>query len=197
MKLTFFFLTLAGWAQTAVHRVHPVLIRNEHNELMEFALDGGGNLRSVTCQFRGEGALEAVEIVSMPDKRVFASAKPARAVTFRGDMPAGKGVFWLSARVKANAPLSGRVSGWCDSVTTTNGEAAIRGATPAVSRRIGVALRKHGDGGVDTYRIPALATSPKGTLLAVYDMRRRKPRDLQEDIDIGLSRSSDGGRTWE
>ena len=60
-----------------------------------------------------------------------------------------------------------------------------------------MALRKHGDDGVDTYRIPALATSPKGTLLTVYDMRRRMPRDLQEDIDIGLSRSTDGGRTWE
>jgi len=28
-------------------------------------------------------------------------------------------------------------------------------------------------------------------------MRRRKGRDLQEDIDIALSRSTDGGRTWE
>jgi sialidase-1 len=28
-------------------------------------------------------------------------------------------------------------------------------------------------------------------------MRRRMSRDLQEDIDIGLSRSTDGGRTWE
>jgi len=26
---------------------------------------------------------------------------------------------------------------------------------------------------------------------------RRASRDLQEDIDIGLSRSTDGGRTWE
>jgi sialidase-1 len=34
-------------------------------------------------------------------------------------------------------------------------------------------------------------------LLAVYDMRRREGRDLQEDIDIGLSRSTDGGQTWE
>ena len=48
-----------------------------------------------------------------------------------------------------------------------------------------------------TYRFPALATTPKGTLLCVYDMRRRMGRDLQEDIDIGLSRSTDGGRTWE
>ena len=34
-------------------------------------------------------------------------------------------------------------------------------------------------------------------MLCVYDMRRRKRRDLQEHIDIGLSRSTDGGQTWE
>ncbi len=34
-------------------------------------------------------------------------------------------------------------------------------------------------------------------LLCVYDLRRRMGRDLQEDIDIGLSRSTDGGRNWE
>lgn len=195
MKLTFFLLAAAAWAQTAVQRVHPVLIGNPHNELMEFKIDG--NLQSVSCHFTGEAALEAVEILSMPDKRVLASARPARTVTFKGDTPAGQGVYWLSARVKANAPLAGRVSGYCDSAVTSNGAIAIRAATPAVSRRIGVALRKHGDDGVDTYRIPAIATSPKGTLLTVYDMRRRMPRDLQEDIDIGLSRSTDGGRTWE
>lgn len=197
MKLTLFLLSAAAFAQTAVQRAHPVLIRNEHNELMEFVLQGGGNLRSVSCHLSGEAALEAVEILAMPDKGVFASAKPASAVTFRGDMPVGKGVFWLSARTKANAPLTGRVSGYCDMATTSAGSVTLRGATPALTRRIGVALRKHGDDGVDTYRIPALATSPKGTLLAVYDMRRRMPRDLQEDIDIGLSRSADGGRTWE
>ncbi|MAZ95413.1 MAG: neuraminidase [Planctomycetaceae bacterium] len=52
------------------------------------------------------------------------------------------------------------------------------------------------DDNVHTYRIPALTTTRKGTLLAVYDMRRRMGRDLQEDIDIGLSRSTDGGQTW-
>ncbi len=41
-----------------------------------------------------------------------------------------------------------------------------------------------------------MATTPMGTLLCVYDMRRRMGRDLQEDIDIGLSRSTDGGQTW-
>ena len=33
--------------------------------------------------------------------------------------------------------------------------------------------------------------------MAVYDIRYNNSKDLQEDIDIGMSRSTDGGRTWE
>jgi sialidase-1 len=40
-------------------------------------------------------------------------------------------------------------------------------------------------------------TTKKGTLLAVYDIRYNGAKDLQEHIDIGLSRSTDGGRTWQ
>lgn len=63
--------------------------------------------------------------------------------------------------------------------------------------RIAKAVRNHGDDGVHSYRIPGLVTSKKGTLLAVYDVRRNKSGDLQGDIDVGLSRSTDGGETWE
>lgn len=34
-------------------------------------------------------------------------------------------------------------------------------------------------------------------MLGVYDVRRNKSADLQEAIDIGVRRSTDGGRTWE
>src|SRR3546814_115182 len=61
----------------------------------------------------------------------------------------------------------------------------------------GIALRRHGEDGVDTYRIPGLATSNKGTLIAVYDVRYNNAADLQANIDIGMSRSADGGETWE
>ena len=37
----------------------------------------------------------------------------------------------------------------------------------------------------------------KGTLIAVYDNRYNNSKGLQEDIDIGMSRSTDGGKTWE
>ncbi|MCC6863152.1 MAG: exo-alpha-sialidase, partial [Bryobacterales bacterium] len=203
----------AGITATVTERVHPVLIRNDHNELLELLLDvrreDPVSLRSVTCRLDGTsdpGDLESLEMFGTGGKREFAPgaafgtpARPAAEITFRGDQPlrAGPNVFWLSARLKADADLSRRVAAVCTAATTSAGRLVPQGSAAGIRRRIGVALRKHGDDGVHTYRIPALATSPQGTLLTVYDMRRRMSRDLQEDIDIGLSRSTDGGRTWE
>ncbi len=50
---------------------------------------------------------------------------------------------------------------------------------------------------MNTYRIPGLETTNKGTLIAVYDVRRNNSGDLQDNIDIGMSRSTDKGLTWE
>ena len=57
-------------------------------------------------------------------------------------------------------------------------------------------LRLNGSDGVNTYRIPGLATSVKGTLLAVFDLRHKNGGDLPGDIDVGLMRSTDDGETW-
>jgi sialidase-1 len=57
-------------------------------------------------------------------------------------------------------------------------------------------LRKNGQDGVNTYRIPGLATSNKGTLLAVFDLRHDNAGDLPGNIDVGLTRSADDGETW-
>jgi sialidase-1 len=62
--------------------------------------------------------------------------------------------------------------------------------------RVGAVVRRAGDDGVHTYRIPGIAATDRGTLLAVYDIRYRNSRDLPGDVDVGLSRSTDGGRTW-
>ena len=57
-------------------------------------------------------------------------------------------------------------------------------------------LRRNGEDGVNTYRIPGLATSQKGTLLAVFDLRHDNGGDLPGNIDVGLTRSTDDGETW-
>jgi sialidase-1 len=57
-------------------------------------------------------------------------------------------------------------------------------------------LRQNGADGVHTYRIPGLATSKRGTLLAVFDLRYENSRDLPGNIDVGVTRSTDNGETW-
>lgn len=58
-------------------------------------------------------------------------------------------------------------------------------------------IHRQGEFECHTTRIPAMARTKKGTLLGVYDLRYRSAKDLQEHIDIGLSRSMDRGQTWE
>ena len=66
----------------------------------------------------------------------------------------------------------------------------------ALKHRLARKVRTAGDDGVAAYRIPGLVTTQKGTLVGVYDIRHENSRDLQGHIDVGVSRSTDGGRTW-
>ncbi|MCO4252508.1 sialidase family protein [Pseudarthrobacter raffinosi] len=56
-------------------------------------------------------------------------------------------------------------------------------------------LAVRGTGGYRQYRIPALAVSRQGTLLAAYDGRPNLD-DLPNPMDLLLRRSTDSGRTW-
>lgn len=53
-----------------------------------------------------------------------------------------------------------------------------------------------GQNGYHTYRIPAVITTPKGTLLAFCEGRKLEITD-QSPTDMVLKRSLDGGRTWK
>jgi sialidase-1 len=62
-------------------------------------------------------------------------------------------------------------------------------------------LEKHdlfvsGTEGSKFYRIPALATSNKGTLIAVCDARIERWNDAPNNIDLAMKRSFDNGKTW-
>ncbi len=218
---------------TAAQRVHPVLIRQDHNALAQVVLQvGEEEIRVTSFAFSLAGTDDLGDIESlqlfyagsrrMPDFDALRSgisfsedpdsvlaeflgnpfgslAEPAAELVFSGDRVLSQGthVFWLSCNLKPTAMLTHKVDALCTGVETSAGRVAPTDTSPGVRKRIGFALRKGHDDGVHTTRIPALTTTPKGTLLSVYDMRRRKRRDLQEDIDIGLSRSTDGGQSWE
>lgn len=84
----------------------------------------------------------------------------------------------------------------CPEIQTTLGKIVPEDKEP-MKQRLGVAVRSAKEDNVDTYRIPGLGTSKKGTLLAIYDARYENARDLQGHIDIALNRSRDGGQTWQ
>ena len=188
--------------------VRPVLIRNEHNTLLRLTVVAESpfvQLKSIKISLQGVDELDSLQFYFTAGEAEFSSQKgfgermpAAKTILFPGHarLDAGANHFWLSCRVRANADLSRKVDASVMAIGTTAGRIVTRDETPQVRKRIGVALRRHWDDGVHTYRIAALATTSQGTLLCVYDMRRRMRRDLQEDIDIGLLRSTDGGHTW-
>jgi sialidase-1 len=52
-----------------------------------------------------------------------------------------------------------------------------------------------GKDGYNTYRIPSIILTPKGTLIAVAEGRKNSRSDTG-DIDLVMKRSFDGGQTW-
>jgi sialidase-1 len=52
-----------------------------------------------------------------------------------------------------------------------------------------------GTEGYHTFRIPSLLVTPRGTLLAFCEGRKRNSED-HGDVDLVLRRSTDGGKTW-
>lgn len=110
----------------------------------------------------------------------------------------GVNYFRLGLKMKPGASLEAKVGLSVDGVSANGKPAFLQAATQeGIVHRMALALRNAGDDGSAAYRIPGLVTTNKGTLLAVYDVRYNNSKDLQEHIDIGLSRSTDGGRTWE
>ncbi len=105
-------------------------------------------------------------------------------------------ILWVSVTLKKSIDLSHKIKIRCEEIVTDRGKLKIL-PHDAKELRAGVALRQHGQDGVHTSRIPGLATSKNGTLMAIYDARYESARDLQGHMDIALNRSFDGGRIWE
>ena len=118
-------------------------------------------------------------------------------LSFDRPLVKGENHFYVSLNINsAKVDLSDTFSCEVKRIVMDGIEAPINAQGPSQGRRYGIALRNHGDDGVDTYRIPGLARTRDGRLIAVYDIRWNTYYDLQADIDIGFQTSSDGGRTW-
>ncbi len=124
---------------------------------------------------------------------------PKREVMLKADQKLFPGVnyFWISLQMKPTASVLSKVSAEVAEAKVDGQVAPLKIARKADTHYMGVGVRHAGDDGAAAYRIPGLVTSNKGTLLGVYDVRYNNSADLQEYVEIGLSRSTDGGQTWE
>lgn len=125
---------------------------------------------------------------------------PKQKVALKANQKLFPGInyFWISLQMKPDASLLDKVSARIATIKVDNKEALVHTVSPEnIAHRVGVGVRHAGDDGSAAFRIPGLVTTNKGTLLGVYDVRYNSSVDLQEHVDVGLSRSVDGGKTWE
>lgn len=163
-------------------------------------------------QDRGKNSFAPVEYISAHAPGKTLSVNPSYAIkkseivpqknsvllTGNQNLYPGVNFFWVSIEMKPEVSLLTKITAEVTGVTADGQSLPVKCVSaPNVIRRLGVGVRHAGDDGAAAFRIPGLVTTNKGTLLGVYDVRYNSSVDLQEHIDIGLSRSIDGGKTWE
>jgi sialidase-1 len=111
----------------------------------------------------------------------------------------GDGRFiWFSIVLKNSATIDDNIELHCLKLADEAGkELTVSEGSNVFVKRTGVAVRKAGDDAVNTYRIPGIVQTDRGTLIAVYDNRYVNSGDLPGNIDVGMSRSIDSGKTWQ
>jgi sialidase-1 len=152
-----------------------------------FATAGLGDIRKVALLKDGETVAETDVKTASREKTVVIKCE----IPVEGPMAE----FAIGLKTGDVVDLDNKITLKDISFKTTKGRVkADCSGSPVL--RTAIALRQNGQDGVDNCRIPGLAITPKGTIIAIYDARRERDRDLQGDIDICYNRSTDGGRTW-
>ena len=192
--------------------VIPVLVKKPANPVMKITLIRTDNQPYVIRQIDLDllGSTNVADIVSVAiygakknglidTSRLLCNALPAtQKMSFTNEVQVNQDSlsFWVAVTLKDTVSLDHRVQVNCNRVKTTKGNLKILDKT-SKPLRVGVAVQQKGQDGCISSRIPGLATSNKGTLLAIFDARYDYPRDLQGNIDIALHRSTDKGVTWQ
>lgn len=191
--------------EQATFRVIRVpVIQGKFTAVGQLILDSdiASELEELQLNVSTEVALEGLRVVEMTDEGEVAvfeanSVKGKVKILIESKESQRQRLFYIQLKPAVDAPLLGTFELSVDYVKWNDEKYVPSQPQTETTLRIAKALRQHGEDGVHTYRIPGLVTTKKGTLLAVYDVRWISSRDLQGDIDVGLSRSTDGGNTWE
>jgi len=195
---------------TILQKQVPVLTLREGNQVMLIKLESGKIntiVSSVSLDLTGTTDLDDLESIKvfyrgdkMQDSVQFGkSHSPSRHLTVKGhaDLISGTGYFSIIVKLKDEAELLNSLLVKCTGIKADRKTLVPDKDYVPLKLRFGTALCQHWEDGVHTYRIPGIVRTNTGTLLAIFDRRLETHRDLQGVVNIGLKRSTDGGRTWE
>ena len=187
----------------------PAFSGNHDNVLYDLKIknyaSGSGkiSLQSVKIQFTGDskiGSLASVSVVGTDSQNpVFGLTTKLEGITeIAGNtqLADGTNFFTLHFVFKSILQLTDHFDVQQVDLTFSDHTVLNVVSQSKFSNRPTILLRSAGQDQVNTYRIPGLTTTNKGTLIAVYDNRYLNSGDLQGDIDVGMSRSTDGGQSW-
>lgn len=194
--------------------VCPAFIREDFNPVLGFRIvvegsEGKVKLEGLEIGFGGTtdpGDITSFRVVAGsadpsadPGATVAEGKKAAERIslTTKHELASGEHWFWVSPVLKETASLDHRIDAALFRLKAGGKVLEPAQASPEGSQRIGHAVRVPGDDGSKSYRIPGLVRTKAGSLVAVYDIRYGHAGDLPANIDVGVSRSTDGGQSWE
>ena len=192
----------------------PVLTLKEGNPVLLMSIDTGKpdtRVTEINMDLAGTSDLKDLENVkvfyrgnSLQDSilkegiQFGRTLSPSTKMSFKGKMslPSGSGYFSVMVKLKDRADILHSMVLRVTDVKTMDATLVPDENYNPLKLRFGSALCQHNEDGVHTYRIPGLVRTNQGTLLAVFDRRVEARRDPQGWCNIGLKRSTDGGKTW-
>lgn len=195
---------------------YPIMIRTEKNPCLHIQLWGDtpdSTLNAITVDLSQTDNIDDIAAVELYEGDISATGNmtkltsstaigPQTTLTLepeKGLVGVAQKNYWISIILKETASLDRKI---CIQVTnlSLSGKITTLTNSPISRQRIGYAIAKKGDTGGEKpsnyFRIPALARSKQGTLVAAYDIRYNHSGDLPAHIDVGIKRSLDNGQTW-
>jgi sialidase-1 len=198
----------------SVQPVCPAFIRGDFNPVLGFRIvvegsEGTVKLEGLELGFAGTTDLADIVSFRVVEGTADPSADPGTSIAegkkaadkislmSKHELASGEHWFWVSPSLKETASLDHRIDASLFRVKI--GAKILEPAQPSPegAQRIGYAVRLRGDDDSKSFRIPGLVRTKAGSLVTVYDIRYDHSGDLPANIDVGVSRSTDGGQSWE
>lgn len=205
---------LKGITVTASSPVVPVLKGMESNPLLSVLIYIPAGEKEITfnkiAARLNADALRSIEKIDVyftdqeplfaPKNKLTSISPAALNIQFEVNINLKPGMhyIWFSAKLKDQADIDSKIEFHVDQLLGADFKKyKVTEVGTGFVKRLGIAVKKAGENGINTFRIPGIATTNKGSLIAVYDIRYKNSGDLPGNIDVGMSRSTDGGKSWE